>query len=419
MSRTPPLADHGGSRATGQLLARSPRATRETSRAINRQIVLNLLRTHPPLSRAELGRLMGMQRSSMGLLVNDLMARGLVREGTTGEASRGRKPTLLHLDSRGRCVVAVDIRATRTFLVLTDLTGHELSPVESFPTDREPRALATALGQHLRRLLASHPKAGRCQGVGVAVPGMLDRSASTVVHAPALGWRGVPLRELLTTALHLPVEMENAAKACALAQLWMARLPQPPLDLVYVSVSDGVGVGVVVGGEVLRGRHNVAGEFGHVPLSLDGPPCSCGASGCWEAYVSNLATVSRYVGRPFLPGKPIPAELAKLDVLQIVARAWEGDVKASTALMTTGRYLGLGLATIVNGLDPSCVYIGGEITAAWDLIEPAVRAGLAERTLLAAGADTDIRVVATSEHPRLRGAAALVGAPAFATAGAA
>lgn len=389
-------------------------ARRTTSRAINRQTVLDLVRTHQPISRAGLARLMGLHRSAVGLIVAELVAEGLIREGSAGQASRGRKPTLLHLDTRGRCAVAADVRATRTLLVLTDLTGRELTPLSSFPTERDPDAFVTDLAERVQQLLAEHPDAGSCEGLGLAMSGMLDRTGATVVHAPALGWRDVPITAPLSAALGLPVVMENAAKACALAQLWATRKDVPtPGDIVFVSVSDGVGGGVIVGGDVLRGRHNVAGEFGHMLISLDGPPCACGANGCWEMYVSNLATLSRYVGRAFLPRRPLPAELSQLTVDDLAVRARAGDVKALTALHTTARYLGLGLATIVNTLDPDRVYVSGEITNAWDLVEDAVRAGMSERTLVAAAADTEIVVVQPDEHPRLKGAAALVGGPAF------
>jgi len=388
-------------------------ATRNTPRAINSQVVLNLLRAHEPLSRADLARRLGMQRAALGRIVGGLIAKGLVREGAAGRAQRGRKPTLLHLDSRGRSVVAVDVRVTRTYLLLTDLVGKPLSPVRSFATEREPREFVASLSRETRQLLLDHPEAGRCHGVGLAFPGMLDRTASVVVQAPALGWHDVPLRAPLAAALGLPVVMENAAKACALAQIWDVRGDGPPGDFVFVSVSDGVGVGLALGGDVLRGRHNVAGEFGHLPLDIEGPPCACGANGCWEAYVSNLATLARYTGLPLVPGEPLPAELAKLTVADVIERARAGDARAIAAISTTGRYLGVGLAAIVNTLDPARIFIGGEITAAWDLIEPALRKGLAERALKATGADTELVVVAADEHPRLRGAAALVGAQVF------
>lgn len=389
-------------------------ATRRTPRAINRQIVLNLLRSPEPVSRAELARRLGLQRSAVGRIVNELIGQGLVREGDPGEAERGRKPTLLHLDSGGRCAVAVDVRVTRTYLALTDLVGRELSPVASFPTDLEPPGFVRHLAREVRRLLAAHPGAGRCHGVGVAFPGMLDLSGSVVLRAPALGWRDVPLKEPLGAALGLPVEIENAAKACALAQIWAARDGAAPGNMVFVSVSDGVGVGLVVGGDILRGRHNGAGELGHLPLSIDGPRCACGAMGCWEAYVSNLATLSRYLGRPLRPRQPLPAEAAQLTVEDLVARARGGEAKAVTALLSTGRYLGLGLGSIVNAFDPARIYVGGEITDAWDLIESEVRAGLAERALVAAAAETEVVPVAAQEHPRLRGASALVSAQVFA-----
>ena len=149
-------------------------------------------------------------------------------------------------------------------------------------------------------------------------------------------------------------------------------------------------------------------------FSVDGPPCACGSSGCWEPYISNLATLSRYVGRPISPRQPLPAEVADLTVDTLGVRARAGDVRALVALLATARYLGLGLAAIVNAFDPARIYVSGEITTAWDLIEATVRAGMAERTLVAAAADPDIVVVRADEQPRLRGAAALVGVPAFA-----
>jgi predicted NBD/HSP70 family sugar kinase len=217
------------------------------------------------------------------------------------------------------------------------------------------------------------------------------------------------LRESLSAAIGIPVAIENSGKACALAQMWATRGDAAALgDLVFVSISDGIGVGVVVNGEILRGRHNIGGEFGHVPLSIDGPRCACGAAGCWEAYISNLTTLSRYFGRG------VRDEAASFTVEDLIERARAGDAKAVTALSATARYLGLGLASIVNAVDPARIYIGGELTGAWDLIEATVRTALAERALSPDAADTEIRIISLEDHPRLRGAVALVTAPAFA-----
>ena len=390
-------------------------ATRGTSREINRQIVLNLVRTHQPISRADLARIMCVRRGIVSRLINELLAEGIVFEGTTGESHRGRKPTFLYIDTRERCVVAVDIRATRTYIQVTDLVGRQLVAAGSLPSERDPKRLIAELSKRIKKILSDHKEVGTCEGIGVVVPGMTDSLTSRVINAPTLGWRDVDIREPLSAATGLPVHVENSGRACALAQMWATRGNASAIgDLVFVSVSDGVGVGIVVNGEVLRGRHNIAGEFGHVPLSIDGPRCSCGATGCWEAYISNLATLSRYFGRNLQEMKAIPAEIASFTIEDLIVRARAGDAKAIAALQSTARYLGLGLASIINAIDPTRIYIGGEVMAAWDLIEPAVRSALAERALSPAAVDTDFRVVPAEDQPRLRGAAALVSAPAYA-----
>jgi N-acetylglucosamine repressor len=395
--------------------ARFQVAKRGTSREINSQIVLNLVRTHQPISRADLARAMGVSRASVTLIVNDLIARTLVFEGATGETVRGRKPTFLYIDARRRTVVAVDIRASETFLMLADMLGKPLTGVVSFPTVRDPRELVATLAARIKALTGEHSAVASCGDVGVVVPGMVEHSTMRVLHAPTLGWRNVDLREPLAAATGLRVQVENSGRACALAQMWTLGSGRllPPGDLVFVSVSDGIGVGVIINGELLRGRHNIAGEAGHIPLSLDGPRCSCGANGCWEAYISNPATLGRYFGRP-AHDAPRAAQHRHFTVEDLIARMRAGDAKAVAAIEATARYLGLGLASLINVFDPACVYVGGEITLAWDLIEGAVRSALAERVLVSAAAETRIQPVAAGEHPRLQGAAALVSAPAFA-----
>lgn len=390
-------------------------AKRRTSREINRQIALTLIRTHQPFSRADLARLMGTRRGAASVLVSELLEEGLIFEGATGEGrGRGRRPTFLYIDSRERYVIGVDIRATRTYIMATDLLGKPMVGISHFPTNRDLKLLITDLSQRIKSIVADQFAVATCQGVGVVVPGMTDPSSGRILHAPTLGWRDVNIKDPLAAATDLPVHVENSGRACALAQVWATRAGGHTGDLAFVSVSDGVGVGIVVNGEILRGRHNIAGEFGHVPLSIDGPKCSCGATGCWEAYVSNLATLSLYFGRKPNESKPMSAENSSFTIEDLIARARNGDGKALGALHSTGRYLGLGLASIINAVDPGRIYIGGEITAAWDLIESSVKAALAERALTDLAARTEIRTVSVDEHPRLRGAAALVAAPAFA-----
>ncbi|HUR97064.1 MAG TPA: ROK family protein [Pyrinomonadaceae bacterium] len=397
------------------------KATRGTSREINRQIILTLIRTHQPVSRADLSRLMETNRANITLLVNELLAEKLVREGAQGNLRvRGRKPTFLYINSEKGFAIGLDVRASRTFMMVTDSIGKQIGHIVSFPTRFDPREFVSSLGVQIRKALQevglpSSP-ASSCDGIGIVFPGMVDRESGIVINAPKLGWKQVHLIEMLEKEFEgTPIHLENSGRACALSQIWSSRRDSSGQnDSVFVSVSDGVGVGVVVNGELIRGKHNTAGEFGHVPLSIDGPECSCGAHGCWEAYISNLATLSRYFGRNISLREPAPIETLEFTIEDLINKARGGDSKALTALNSTARYLGLGLASIINALDPSFVDIGGEITEAWDLIEPQVREAVKERTLTKELGKTTIRIVPAVEHPRLRGAVALVTAPAFA-----
>lgn len=392
-------------------------ATRGTSREINRQIALTLVGTHQPVSRADLARLMETNRANVTFLINELLEEKLVREGAQGsEKVRGRKPTFLYLNSQKNFAIAIDVRASRTFLMITDSIGKQIADIISFPTELNPRNFVQTLSANIKQILGDKLELSNCEGIGIILPGMLDRKTGVVLHAPTLGWHDVNLLAPLETEFeNVKIHLENSGKACALSQIWTTHKDDTSFnDIVFVSVSDGLGVGIVINGELMRGKHNTAGEFGHVPLSIDGPVCSCGANGCWEAYVSNLATLSRYLGRKVSQRQPQSLETAEFTIEDLISRARGGDSRALTALHSTARYLGLGLASVINAVDPSRIYIGGEITEAWDLIEPHVRDAIKERTLTTELGATPIRIVPASEHPRLRGAVALVTAPAFA-----
>lgn len=390
------------------------RATRTTPRQINRVIVLNLVREHQPISRADVARRMGVGRGMVTSLVDELLAEGAIVEGETAESPRGRKPKLLHVRTHDRYVIAVDVRFSRTYLMLADFAGRQVA-LESFETRFDPDELVAEIAARVGRIRAAHG-AVRCDGLGMVVPGMVDRRSGRVLNAPQLGWRDVDLLASLEAATGLRVHLENAPVACALAQVWLsAERPEGSDNFVYVTVSDGVGAGVVVHGEVLRGHGDTAGEFGHISLDPEGPRCMCGLRGCWEVYTSNMATLSRYFGLDVsrVESRERLRE-AGVTVSDLVARAREGDDAALSALTATAHYLGIGLAGIINALNPARIVIGGEITMGWDLIEPRVRAAARSRTLTSAAAATPIVTEDASVHPRLRGATALVVAPIFA-----
>lgn len=388
-------------------------ARRGTSREINRQIALNLVRARQPISRADLARLMGVRRGAVSRLVEDLLRTNQVFEGAKGESKRGRKPRYLHIETRRSCAMAIDISASRTLLLVADPLGHPLLGLQDWPTGPGPHGLVKRLARNVERILADHPEFGECLGLGVVISGLVDSDLGRLRYSPTLGWRDLDLREILQKATKLPVFVENSVKACILAQVWAVRgHGQVDGPVVFVNASDGVGVGIAIDGQLLRGAHNNAGEFGHATLSMEGPRCACGQKGCWEAYVSVRAVVARYGGTD--PSWPASAEPTDTTVPTIIARARGGEERALRALQETGDYLGRGFAMIVKAIEPQRIYMSGEITDAWDLVLPSVQRALREQALIPEAGETEVVVVPLDEHPRLRGAAALVNSPAFA-----
>ncbi|MGZ8468480.1 MAG: ROK family protein [Gemmatirosa sp.] len=312
-------------------------ATRTTMREVNRQIVLNLIREHQPISRAELARRMEVSRSLLTPLVRELVTRGSVVEGGTARAQRGRRPTLLRVRTNRHLAVAVDVRPGRTAVALADFGGQVIAR-ESFETPASPEALIEALADCVPQLVSAHVDAAAAddedcrtvRGVGLVVPGMVDRRTGRVIYAPRLGWRDVDLRDGLAERQGYKVRIENAPIACALARLWLS--PEGAgsgQSFAYVSISDGVGVGLVVRGEVLRGETHTAGEFGHVSLDRSGPTCVCGKRGCWEALAGSGATLARYAERAAETARtsthPSPRRAPPTTVEEIVRRARDGD----------------------------------------------------------------------------------------------
>ena len=389
-------------------------ARQGTSRQINRQIALNLVREKQPLSRADLARLLGMRRGPVSRIVGELIESGFLFEGAKGESPKGgRKPTYLYIETRKRCALAVDITASHTSVLMTDLLGHPLTEVEEYPTTPEPGAFVKDLSKRIGRILTTNREMGECAGVGIVVAGMVDRNGTRLLYAPTLEWRNVDLVTPLGAASGLPVVIENDVKACILAQVWAVTRDRPVEGpIVFVEVADGVGVGIAIDGKLLRGSNNIAGEFGHVPLNMYGPLCACRQRGCWESYVSTRAITARYLGTD--PSWTGTADPPGPTVSEIVKRARAGEGRALDTLRETAYYVGRGFATIVKTIDPGRIYASGEITEAWDLISSTVREAMREQSLIREADETEIHIVPLGEYPRLRGAAALVSSPAFA-----
>jgi len=375
-------------------------ATSETARQINRRIALNLVRRHQPMSRADLARHSGLQRSTVSAIIDQLIGEGWVTEGATGHAARGRRPRFLHLNVERAGILAVDLRPETTTVGLAGVDVRFVRQT-SWPTPRDPVSFVASVARSVDAFRVAHPQTV-CEGMGVSLPGRVDREGR-LMFAPNLGWPPVNIRELLEAAVQLPVVVENAANACALAELWFGQHPDHVRHLIAITVSEGIGVGLLLNGQLVHGSHCMAGEFGHVTVEDDGPPCHCGKNGCWERYASNAAAVRFYTGEP---GDPAASALPAPGFDDLIRRAEGGEVRATAALERMARYLGLGLAALATGLAPELIVVIGEVTRAWPLVGPLVDDVVRTRALTPSIA----RIVPTDPamQPRLRGAATLV-----------
>jgi predicted NBD/HSP70 family sugar kinase len=335
-------------------------------RDINQTIFLHLIRDRQPISRADIVKATGLQPGTVSAIVNRLIKEKLIYEGVEGPSSGGRPPKYLYVNAESAYVLAIDLGVKESIYAVSDFNGRILTQ-RSVLTEGDPEKFLRSLSREIHSLVRTQYPA-RIEAVGVSVPGLVDRSAGAVIVSPNLGWRSVPVRALLEEELELPVYVENDANAAAFAELWYGPLDEVSArTLLCVLVVEGLGTGLIINGELHVGTSIGLGGFGHMTMDPTGLTCSCGRRGCWETFASDRATLDRY------------RKLAKpknqvSTVTELITLAGRGDAAGLETLQVTARYLGEGIASLVHGLSPEVVVIGGEITGAWPIIGPIVEA---------------------------------------------
>ncbi len=391
-------------------LKKAQAARGATIRDINRQIVLNYVREREPISRAEIARETALQRSTVSEIVDDLQSDGLVEEIGEGESTGGRPPTLLRLRAADPIAIGVAVTPSVTMIATSDLSGRVRKQKE-FQTDPDSDRTFSQVIDCVQEFLDHED--GSIESIGVSLPGLVDPSTGTAFYVPYFKWRDLPVAGPLSRATGLPVSIDNDANAVALAELWFGR-PEvsDARDFILVLVAEGVGTGIVFDGQVYRGERGAAGEFGHMIVGTEAPvACSCGNHDCWEAFASERAALARYLE----PCGQTKLKEAPSDFATLVDRALAGEDNASSALIETAHYLGIGISNLVVGFSPEAVVVGGEITRAWPLVESALTETI-ERTVRRGLPSARILPSTLGEQPVLRGALSLVLASKFAAA---
>ncbi len=369
-------------------------ASSETARHINRDIVLELIRANQPISRADLSRQSGLQRSTVSQIVEQLIREKWVTEGGVASAPRGRRPTMLELND-DLVAIAVDIHPKLATVAIVDLKGRLLSRSQ-VPLTLDPASSTRLITDCMLRMQRSLSRKS-IEGIGISLPGRIDPDTQHLIFAPNLHWPDFDLKKVIEGTMGMPVKMENAATASLLAELTFRRI-DGIRDVVLVTVSEGVGAGIFANGRLISGFRGMAGEFGHVSLDPSGLLCSCGRRGCWETFASCTAALRYY--KEFQPQSKINTFQELLNLSE------EGDQEAVEALKKQALYLGRGLQLIVAALSPSIILVAGDIMPAWHRYGPVIEKEAKQHIL--GDAMPQILPTHEGEIARLRGAAALV-----------
>lgn len=387
-------------------LKRANVARSDTIRNINRQIILNYIREQSPLSRAEIARITALQRSTVSLIVEELLNTGLIEE-VNGESSGGRPPQLLSLRASQAVAIGVDLGKERTIVATTDLSGRLLNR-EEFPTDRNINKTAAEIIQIAKRFIKKN--SGSIEGIGISLPGLVESWTGDVLLVPHLDWRLPEIADNIERATGLPVKVENDANAAALAELWFGRPEISNVrDFIMVYVTNGIGTGIVFDGQIYRGKDGVAGEFGHMTIGDNAPiACAAGSRNCWEAFGSERSALARYA--KMLSGKN--NKESKISFARLVEIAMDGDKKAQTALKQTAHYIGIGISNLIQGLSPEVTVVAGTIVRAWSLIVDDINAG-ANSAICQGYPPVNIMPSTLGAYPTLMGAFSLVLADKF------
>jgi predicted NBD/HSP70 family sugar kinase len=359
------------------------------------------------MRRAELTDLTGLNRSTIAGLVAELAALGAVAEepgppaGGRWPARAGRPSPVVRARPETVQVLAADVAVGRVSMALIGLGGSVVARRTRSVSDGSPQAMAKQIAAIGRELINSQKAGQHVVGLGVSVPGVVRGSDGNVRFAPNLGWEDAPFCELVTAALaareigDLPVRVGNDGDLGALAE-HLRGVARGVADLVFVEGEVGVGCGVIVGGRPLVGAGGYAGELGHMTVRRDGRRCRCGAHGCWETEIGTEA-MARALGLPDTAGDD-----------EVVALLRAGGPQRAVQLEEVAHYLGIGLANIVNLLNPRLVILGGLLRDLYPLVSVQVGETLAGAALRAPMEQVTLAV------PWLGGDAVLIGAAEFA-----
>lgn len=331
-------------------------------------MLLRLIRAALPMTRTEIAGRLDIDKSTVTDHVKPLIAEGLILETNQTDGRGSRSARVLSFNDGHHLFVGVNLGVRRSQVGVANI-NREVQEHDEFETPTDPRSALGIVKERIRRIRDAHPEK-RIAVIGVSVPGMTNPARSELIYAPNLNWRNVNIADELRFSDDVRVVVENDSTAAALYESRrLIRSSEDALrsDFIVVRSGTGIGVGIVIGGEVFRGGtdgRGIAGEFGHMTIVAGGKPCICGNRGCWEKYASAASAASLYLGdRPPGRGESIPR------FVEIVSKAENGDNRSRRTLEKIGEYLGIGIANVIMGVGIPRVIISGRLVYGWQFIK--------------------------------------------------
>lgn len=349
----------------------------------NLSSIFKLIRKRGPISRIELTKISGCSAGTASNHVRTLIEKGFVIETQKGISSGGRKPMQLMINPNKAYIFSIEIEVNKIKIVLFDLEikviTKNIIPI-TYKNDYR-KTLEQVFFEMDKMMEEKDLKLDNLLGIGVAVPGLIDKVKGILEFAPNLGWKNVHISEIFKDRYGLPIILNNEAKAAAIGE---RESIYPKVDnMVFVSINEGIGCGIFFNGGLYRGASGNAGEFGHIIIDTNGPLCHCGNKGCWETLASESYIVNSYLKLP-----NSNKELTKKEIYQL---GKNGDKKIIEIFKEAGRNIGIGLVNIINGLSPELLVIGGGIVEIKDYIYEEIVKKLEESALSVSYRNVEIK----------------------------
>jgi len=386
-----------------------PAADRTLLRAINRFNVLHAIREKKMISRVDIAKSTGLSQASVTGITADLIREDLLFEKQAGKSIGGRRPILLALNPEGAYTVGVFLSFQQISVVIVNLQADILASdtLSIMKQKNTPENIAELIVQAIHSCMwKTDLSKKQISGVGVAIPGLVDSQTGLIRFLPNYQWESVNLRDIIHTKIQIPTYVENSANTLTLAEQWFG--DGKGLDnFITINLEHGVGMGVVINGQLYRGHKGIAGEFGHVTMDPKGPLCRCGKKGCLEAFVGNNA-ILRQAKEAAKKGKWKPADPNNITIEEVIQAAREGENCLKKIFKDAGRILGIGLSNLLEIFNPSKIIISGKGVNAGDLLFDTMHKTIPNHLSTKTDHTTDVIVQAWNPTDNARGAGALV-----------